>query len=104
MRPWYWASRATFSRVCWKPGTSVRSVRSSFAAYSFTFPVIGALMSISLGTSIGLSSVLARTVGAGDQTRIRRLTSDGITLTAVVMTVVAVAGYLTIDPLFRVGR
>lgn len=70
------------------------------AAYSFTFPVIGALMSISLGTSIGLSSVLARTVGAGDQDRIRRLASDGITLTAVVMTLVAIAGYLTIDPLF----
>lgn len=70
------------------------------AAYSFTFPVVGALMSISLGTSIGLSSVLARTVGEGDQSSIRRLATDGITLTAVVMTVVAVAGWLTIDPLF----
>lgn len=70
------------------------------AAYSFTFPVIGALMSISLGTSIGLSSVLARTVGSGDQTQIRRLATDGVTLTAIVMTVVAIIGLLTIDPLF----
>ena len=70
------------------------------AAYSFTFPVIGALMSISLGTSIGLSSVLARAVGSGNQDQIRRLASDGILLTAVVMSVVAVIGWLTIDPLF----
>ena len=70
------------------------------AAYSFTFPVIGALMSISLGTSIGLSSVLARTVGSGDQTQIRRLATDGVTLTAIVMTIVAIIGLLTIDPLF----
>lgn len=70
------------------------------AAYSFTFPVIGALMSISLGTSIGLSSVLARAVGSGDQDQIRRLASDGILLTGIVMSVVAVIGYLTIDPLF----
>lgn len=34
---------------------------ASLAAYSFTFPVTGALGSLSLGISIGLSSVLART-------------------------------------------
>ena len=37
----------------------------TLAAYSFTFPVVGALTSLSLGLSIGLSAVLARTVGAG---------------------------------------
>ena len=44
------------------------------AAYSFTFAVSGALMSLSLGISIGLSSVLARTVGSGD----RRATDHGV--------------------------
>lgn len=71
------------------------------AAYSFTFPVTGALMSISLGTSIGVSSVLARTVGEGDQSLIKRLATDGITLTALIMITISVIGWFTIDPLFR---
>ena len=71
------------------------------AAYSFTFPVTGALMSLSLGISIGLSSVLARTVGEGDGARVKRLASDGILLMAVVMVVVSGVGLLTIEPLFR---
>ncbi len=70
------------------------------AAYSFTFPVTGALMSLSLGISIGLSSVLARTVGRGDQAQIKRLTSDGISLVAVVIILVSGLGWLTIKPLF----
>jgi putative MATE family efflux protein len=70
------------------------------AAYSFTFPVTGALMSLSLGTSIGVSSVLARTVGEGDQTQIRRIASDGLSLTALIMITVSIIGWLTIEPLF----
>lgn len=71
------------------------------AAYSFTFPVIGAVMSISLGISIGLSSVLARAVGSGDHEQTRRLASDGISLVALVMVAISIVGYLTIEPLFR---
>jgi putative MATE family efflux protein len=73
---------------------------STLAAYSFTFPVTGALMSISLGISIGLSSVLARAVGSGDYDQIRRLASDGISLVALVMILVSILGLLTIEPLF----
>ena len=73
---------------------------STLAAYSFTFPVTGALMSISLGVSIGLSSVLARAVGSGDHDQIRRLASDGISLVALVMILVSILGLLTIEPLF----
>lgn len=72
----------------------------TLAAYSFTFPVVGALTSLSLGLSIGLSAVLARTVGAGDQTAIKRLATDGVLLMAVVMTVVTILGILAIKPLF----
>ncbi len=70
------------------------------AAYSFTFPVTGALTSLSLGVSIGLSSVLARTVGEGDQNRIRRLTTDGVALASLIMLLVGVIGYFSIDALF----
>jgi len=73
---------------------------TELAAYSFTFPVVGALMSLSLGTSIGLSSVLARTVGQGEQGQIRRLATDGIALSALIMTTVGTLGWFTIDPLF----
>lgn len=73
---------------------------AELVAYSFTFPVTGALMSLSLGISIGLSSVLARTVGSGDMNQVRRLASDGVSLVALVMAVVSVIGLLTIRPLF----
>lgn len=70
------------------------------AAYSFTFPVTGALTSLSLGVSIGLSSVLARTVGEGDQNRIQRLTTDGVTLATLIMLLMGTIGYFSIDALF----
>jgi|TARA_Y100000310_G_scaffold341896_2_gene442754 putative MATE family efflux protein len=73
---------------------------SELAAFSFTFPVTGALTSLSFGVSIGLSSVLARTVGEGDQGQIRRLTTDGIYLAMVIMVAVGIVGYHTIDALF----
>ena len=70
------------------------------AAYSFTFPVTSALMSLSLGISIGVSSVLARTVGSGDKDQVKRLASDGLSLVALVMIAFTILGYLTIEPLF----
>ncbi len=73
---------------------------SELAAFSFALPVTGALTSLSFGVSIGLSSVLARTVGEGDQSQIRRLTTDGIYLATAIMVVVGIVGFLTIDPLF----
>ena len=73
---------------------------TELAAYSFTFPVTGALMSISLGISIGVSSVLARTVGKGDLAQIKRLASDGILLVALVISLVCAIGWFTIKPLF----
>ena len=62
----------------------------ALAAYSFTFAVQGALMSLSLGISIGVSSVLARTVGGGDMDQVRRIASDGLLLVAIVMIVMSV--------------
>lgn len=73
---------------------------SDLAAYSFTFPVTGALMSISLGVSIGISSVLARVVGSGDEASVRHLATDGISLAVVIMLAVSIIGLLTIEPLF----
>lgn len=70
------------------------------AAYSFTFPVTSALMSISLGISIGLSSVLARAVGAGDQSRIKALATDGMLLITLIMASLSVIGLLSVKELY----
>jgi len=74
---------------------------NELAAYSFTFAVTGALGSLSLGISIGLSSVLARTVGSGDQGAVRRLATDGLVLLGIVMLVASTIGYFNIEPLFQ---
>jgi len=74
---------------------------TELAAYSFTFPLIGALTALMLGLSIGLSSVLARAIGGGDTSQVKRLATDGLTLMIVIMIIAAIIGYLTIEPLFR---
>lgn len=74
---------------------------NTLAAYSFTFAVTGALGSLSLGISIGLSSVLARTVGSGDHNMTKRLATDGILLLGIVMVITSSIGFFMIEPLFR---
>jgi putative MATE family efflux protein len=74
---------------------------TELAAYSFTFPVIAALTSLMLGISIGLSSVLARTVGSGDSSQVKRLTSDGLLLMAFIMIFAAVIGASTTELMFQ---
>ena len=69
-------------------------------AYSFTFPISAALMSLSLGISIGVSSVLARTAGGGDKQKVKRIASDGILLMGLIMILISLIGYLSIAPLF----
>ncbi len=71
------------------------------AAISFTFPVTMALSSIALGISIGSSSVIARRVGAGDWAAVRHLSTHSLLLVALLMTLISLLGYLTVDPLFR---
>jgi len=74
---------------------------TELAAYSFTFPLIGALTALVLGLSIGLSSVLARTVGGGATSQVRRLATDGLTLMITIMISAAILGFITIEPLFK---
>ncbi len=57
---------------------------SYLAAMSFTFPVTFAIMSLAMGLSIGISSTIARALGQGNQSHVKRLTTDGLTLAVVV--------------------
>ena len=69
-------------------------------AYSFTFAISAALMSLSLGISIGVSSVLARAAGGGNKQKVKRIASDGILLIGLLTILISLLGYLSITPLF----
>jgi putative MATE family efflux protein len=70
------------------------------AAITFTFPVTMMLTSIALGIGIGTSSVIARSVGAGGTSEVRRLGTHAMLLVFFSMAVLSLIGYLTIDPVF----
>jgi putative MATE family efflux protein len=70
------------------------------AGVSFTFPVVFMVMSVPFGIGIGTSAVVARSIGKGNHSEVRRLTTDSLYLTFFVMTIVAVVGLVTIDPIF----
>lgn len=71
------------------------------AAVSFAFPVTMAVFSVAIGLGAGTASVVARAAGAGDRARVRRLTTDAMMLSMVVVAVVSLAGVVLIDPVFR---
>lgn len=74
---------------------------NELAALSFTFPVVTALVSVAIGLSAGTSSVVARAIGERDEQKVRRLTTDSLTLSFLLALILSVVGILTIDPLFR---
>jgi putative MATE family efflux protein len=71
------------------------------AALSFTFPVILVINSIALGLGVGASAVISRAIGEGDHYRVKRLTTDGLILSVVVVMAFVVLGLSTIQPVFR---
>lgn len=71
------------------------------AAITFTFPVVMILTSIALGISIGTSSVIARSIGAGNHEGASRLATHSLILVALTMSTLSLVGWLSIDPLFR---
>ncbi len=70
------------------------------AAITFTFPITMMLTSIALGISIGTSSVIARSVGGGDQADVNRLATHSIMLVAGLMIVLSIIAWLLLDPVF----
>ncbi len=70
------------------------------AAVSFTFPVVMAMATVSMGLGIGASSIIARVVGAGDHEKVRRLCTDALFLVAVLVVTLSILGLLVVEPLF----
>ncbi|MCK4925644.1 MAG: MATE family efflux transporter, partial [Spirochaetes bacterium] len=70
------------------------------AALSYTFPVVLVIMSLSMGLGIGASAVISVAIGEGNHQKVRRLTTDSIVLSVLIVAVFAFAGQLTIGPVF----
>ncbi|MEZ4435389.1 MAG: MATE family efflux transporter [bacterium] len=70
------------------------------AAMTFTFPVVMVVNSVTMGIGVGASAVIARAIGQGDTSGVRRLTTDALLLAVGLVTVLASIGLATIDPLF----
>lgn len=71
------------------------------AAMSFTFPVVMLIGAFSIGLGAGASSVVSRAIGEGDHHKVQRLATHALILAVGMVAVLAVIGYLTIDPVFR---
>lgn len=74
---------------------------TELAAMSFTFPVTMVVFSLIIGLGIGMSSVLARRIGAGDFDSVVRIATHGIFVAALAGIVFAIIGLVIMDPLFR---
>lgn len=71
------------------------------AALSFTFPVVLVISSLAMGLGIGTSSVVSRAIGEGDFHKVKRLTTDSLVLSVLIVVVFVLAGLLTLEPVFR---
>ncbi len=72
------------------------------AALSFTFPVVTTIGSFALGIGTGVSAVISRAIGGGDQHKAQELTTDSILLSIITSIVFTVAGIMTMGPIFKV--
>ncbi len=73
---------------------------TELAAISFTFPITYIMFSVMMGFSIGTSAMLAKAIGAGDHDKAQKITIHSLSLSSLVILLLALLGYLTIDDLF----
>ncbi len=73
----------------------------ALAAISFTFPVTFVVTSLAMGLGAGLSAVMGHALGQGKHDEAARITTDNLFLAVLLVTLIALAGALTIHPLFR---
>lgn len=71
---------------------------AQLAALAFTFPVVMIVQSVAQGLSIGAGSVIAR--AAANRSEVRRLTTDGLILSFIVVVLTVAVGIQTIEPVF----
>lgn len=72
------------------------------AAISFTFPVTFTVISLNIGLGIGTSAVIGKCLGKGDSKEAKLIATGSIMLVAVLVGLLCVVGYFTIEPIFSV--
>lgn len=77
---------------------------AELAAISFTFPLVMVMQAISMGLSVGASSVVARIMGVGDSEKARLLNTHCVVLVLGLTIVVGVVVYLNLAWLFSLLR
>jgi len=70
------------------------------AAISFTFPITFTVISLTIGLGIGTSAVIAKALGKGDKASAKNLATSALYLSALIVGMLAVIGYLLIDETF----
>ncbi len=70
-------------------------------AISFSFPVVLTLLNLSIGLSIGLTSVLSRLLGQNEVEKVRSIGTQTFTLVVLIASLVSLLGALSVYPLFR---
>ena len=74
--------------------------KAELAAMSFTFPVVMIVGSLTMGIGMGISALVSRAIGEGNRYKVQRLTTDGLSLSMVLVIILCTAGIFTIDPVF----
>ncbi|MBM7072469.1 MATE family efflux transporter [Shewanella sp. 202IG2-18] len=74
----------------------------ALAAISFTFPVTLIMSSIAIGIGSGVSTNLGRLIGSGDTSQAKVFLHDALVLCFSIILVLAMIGFFTIEPLFKV--
>ena len=70
------------------------------SALSFTFPVVLFISSLAHGLGIGVSAVISRAIGEGSHHKVKRLTTDSLVLSVMLVVIFVVIGFFTIDWVF----
>jgi putative MATE family efflux protein len=70
------------------------------AAISFTFPITFTVISLTIGLGIGTSAVIAKALGKGDKATAKNLATSALYLSAIIVGMLAVIGYLLINETF----
>ncbi|RUO61400.1 MATE family efflux transporter [Pseudidiomarina marina] len=74
------------------------------AAVSFTFPVTFTIVSLAIGLGIGTSAVIARKRGSGREEHAKFDGATALSVSALLVIILSVIGYLTMDPIFAALR
>jgi len=73
---------------------------NAIAALSMSFPVIFFMIGIGMGISIGVSSLVARSIGSGKYHRLQKILSNGLIMALFLTVFFTIVGLWTIGPVF----